>query len=153
MRDTPIAEFMSTDVSTVAPDQPIEDAISQLVASGHSGAPVVEDGKVVGLLDDTDIILSESRLHAPTVIEILGSYLTLPGQVKRFEDEVRHALGQTVGEVMRRDFRTLPPDATAEDAATCLIEGRQSRAPVVDADGTLVGIVTRGGLVRQLATG
>ena len=143
---------MTTEVFTLEAGTDIETAITELVASGHSGAPVVDGDTVVGLLDDSDIILSESRLHAPTVIELLGSYLTLPSQVRRFSDEVRHALGRTVGEVMRRDFRSLAPDDTAEDAATCLVEGRQSRAPVVDAAGTLVGLVTRGDLVRQIAS-
>jgi CBS domain-containing protein len=150
-KDTAVTEFMTTDVLTVTPDTTVDEAIQLLAQRGISGAPVVDaDGRLVGLLDDTDIILSEARLHAPTVVELFGAYLTLPGEQKRYEHELRHALGQTVDDLMHHEPPFVGVDATVEDVASVIVERDVGRVPVVDADGRVVGIVTRGDLVGAL---
>lgn len=149
--DSPITEVMTTGVVTLRPEQTIEEAVAALAEHRISGAPVVDaDGRFVGLLDDTDLILSEARLHAPTTIEILGAYFPLPGEKHRFEEELRHALGQVVGDVMDTEPSVVGPDATVEDVATIILDREVSRVPVVDADGRVLGIVTRGDLVKGM---
>ncbi len=152
--DTPVTEIMTRDVVALTADQTIEEAVAALNERGISGAPVVDaDGRLVGLLDDTDLILSEARLHAPTTVEILGAYITLPGERHRFAEELRHALGQVVGDVMEDDPVSVPETGTVEDVATLVVDREVSRVPVVDAAGRVVGIVTRGDLVRTLYRG
>jgi CBS domain-containing protein len=142
---------MTTPVTTLTAGATIEEAASLLVDADIGGAPVVDGhGRLIGLLDDSDLVLSEARLHAPTTIEILGAYIPLPGERRRFEEELRHALGRTVGEVMEDDPPAVGPDATVEDVATLLHDRAVSRVAVVDADRQVVGIVSRGDLVRAL---
>lgn len=149
--EQPVRDVMTSPVLTLRPEQTIEEAVAVLAEREISGAPVVDDGgRLVGLLDDTDLILSEARLHAPAMVEVLGAYFALPGERHRFEQELRQALGQTVGEVMDRTVRTVGPDDPIEDAATIIVDGDVSRVPVIDADGRVVGVVTRGDLVRTL---
>ena len=54
-----------------------------------------------------------------------------------------------VREIMHKDWPTLEPDATVEDAIRLFAETRISGAPVVDAQGRLLGIVTEGDLIFQ----
>ena len=150
-RQLPVTEVMSAPVTTLSPDASIEDAAGVLVEAGISGAPVVDaDGRLLGLLDDSDLILSEARLHAPTTIEILGAYIPLPGERRRFSEEVRHALAQTVAEVMDRHPAVVDERATVEDVATLMHDRDVGRVPVVDAEGRVVGIVTPTDLMRVL---
>ena len=150
-RDLPVTDIMSSPAITLQPDTTVEEAIGVLVENNIDGAPVVSsDGRLVGLLDDDDLIVSEARLHAPTTIEILGAYIPLPGDLKRFNDEVRQALGQTVDEVMDDDPPSIGEAATVEDAATLFHDRGVSRLPVVDAESRVVGVVTRGDLVKAL---
>ena len=147
----PVTEVMVAPVTTLTADATIEEATALLVDAGIGGAPVVDDdGRLVGLLDDSDLILSEARLHAPTTIEILGAYIPLPGERRRFSEELRHALGQTVGEVMDDHPPWVDRTATVEDVATLLHDRNVSRVPVIDNDRRVVGIVSRGDLVRAL---
>jgi CBS domain-containing protein len=149
-RTLPITEVMTSPVITLSPDDTIEAAVSTLVEHGVSGAPVVdEDGRLVGLLDDTDLLIADARLHGPTTVQILGANIPLPGEHHRLEEEVRRALAQVVGEVMEREPATLPPSATVEDAATIIVDRDVSRVPIVE-DGKVVGIVTRGDLVQSM---
>ncbi len=150
-RDLPVTEVMTSPVTTLTEDATVEEAVGILVEQDISGAPVVGgDGRLVGLLDDSDLILSEARLHAPTTIELLGAYIPLPGERRRFSQELRHALGRTVREVMDARPPSVATDATVEDVATLIHDRRVSRVPVVDGDRRVVGIVTRGDLVKAL---
>lgn len=150
-RELPVTDIMTTDVLTVTADTSVEEAVVLLSRRGISGAPVVDPaGRLVGLLDDDDLIVSEARLHAPTVVEILGAYFPLPGERHRFDEDVRHALGGTVGELMDDDPASVGLDATVEDVATLIIGRHVSRVPVVDGDHRVVGIVTRGDLVQAM---
>lgn len=150
-RDLPVSDVMTAPVHTVRPEDSIEDAVRALVEHGVTGAPVVDDaGRLVGLLDDSDLVLSEARLHLPTTIELFGAYIALPGEQRRYEQELRHALGRTVGEVMHESPPSVLVDARVEDAATLMVERGVSRVPVVDRDRVVVGVVSRGDLIRVL---
>src|SRR4051812_30953083 len=130
-------------------DVPIEAAARKMAERSIGGAPVVDaDGLLVGMLRDDDLIVSDARLHMPTVISVLGAYIELPSSQHRFEEELRKAAGATVGDVMTSDARTCREDDSLETVATVLHEDNLSRLPVVDADGRLQGIVARGDLVR-----
>jgi CBS domain-containing protein len=145
-----VRQVMTTDVLTFRPTDPIDEAARALSARGIGGAPVVDgDGRVVGLLEDDDLIVQETRLHLPTVISVLGAYIELPSSVAHFEAELRKAVGATVGDVMDGDPTTCRPDDTLEAVATVMHEKDISRLPVVS-DGRLVGIVSRGDLVRAI---
>lgn len=150
-RELPVTKVMTADVVTLTPETSVEDALRLLDEHGISGAPVVDaEGRLVGLLDDSDLIVSEARLHVPTVVEILGAYFTLPGEHRRFTSEVRHALGSMVSDVMNDRPPSVPTSATVEDVATIIVDRNSSRVPVVDNDGRVVGIVTRGDLVAAM---
>ncbi len=102
---TPVREVMTSDVVTLRADQSVAEAADVLAGKQIGAAPVVDDrGKLVGLLRDEDLIVSEARLHVPTVISFLGADLVLPSSLHRFEHELKKAAGATVGDVMITEF-------------------------------------------------
>ncbi|MDP6704965.1 MAG: CBS domain-containing protein [Alphaproteobacteria bacterium] len=52
-------------------------------------------------------------------------------------------------DIMTRNVVTVGPDATVREIAQLLVDKHVSAAPVVEADGTLLGIVSEGDLVRR----
>lgn len=149
-RSMPVRDAMTTDVLTFAPDDTVEAAMRALVDRGIDAAPVVDGGRVVGLLSTGDLIVAEGQVHVPTVFSLLGASIELPGERKRFEEDLRRALGGTVADVMTHDPHTVGPDETLEDAATLLHTHDVSRLPVVDEDGRLLGILARGDIIRAM---
>lgn len=142
---------MTTDVVSVTPATTLEETLLLLSRHHISGVPVVdEEGRLAGLLDDSDLLVGESRLHGPTAVELLGAWIPIPGERRRHEEEVRRALAYTAGEAMDADPVAVGPDATVEDVATLMVHRHLSRVPVVDEDNRLVGIVTRGDLVGAM---
>lgn len=153
-RNTPVRQVMTTDVVVFRPEDKIEKAARILAERRIGGAPVVDDqGGLVGLLEDDDLIVQDSRLHFPTVISVLGAYLELPSSLARMEKDLHKAVGATVGEVMDPDPPSCGPDDTLESVATLMHERNLSRLPVVDGDGKVVGLVARGDLVRDIFAG
>ena len=149
-RDVPARDVMTTEVVTFAPDEPITTAMQRLVGEGIDAGPVVDaEGRVVGMLSTGDLIVQESQLHYPTVINILGGLFELPGSKKRFEHELEQAVAVDVEDAMSPDPVTCGPDDTIETVATLMHDNDVSRIPVV-ADGRLVGIVARGDILRAI---
>jgi CBS domain-containing protein len=150
--ETPVRDVMTTDVVTFAVHEPIVDAMQRLVDNGVDGGPVLDDtGAVVGMLSTGDLIVQESQLHAPTVMNILGGLFELPGSRKKFEKELEQAVAVDVEDAMHDAPVTCAPDDTVERAATLMHDHDVSRVPVVE-DGRLVGIVARGDILRAIIT-
>ena len=149
-RDVPARDVMTTDVVTFTVHEPITDAMNRLVDRGVDAGPVLDEaGAVVGMLSTGDLIVQESQLHAPTVINILGGLFELPGSRKKFEHELEQAVAVDVEDAMSPDPVTCGPDDTVEVVATLMHDNDVSRVPVVE-DGRLVGIVARGDILRAI---
>jgi CBS domain-containing protein len=149
---TPVTDVMTTDVITVAPEQSLAEAADVLSEHSIGAAPVVDaSGKIVGLLRDEDLLISEARLHLPTTIAILpGIEFTLPGQIRRYDEELKKAASSTIGDVMEKEYKHVGADATVEDIATMMHQHDVTHVPVV-VDGKVAGIVARGDIIRFLA--
>ena len=147
-RHTAVREIMTTDVLTFRSDDNVEHAMRTMVDRDVDAAPVVdENGGLVGMLSNSDLIVQESELHFPTVLSFLGATIEI-GQ-KHFEEDLRKALGSRVSDVMSPKPITITPDDTIERAATLMHEKDVSRVPVVST-GMLVGIVSRNDVLRAI---
>jgi CBS domain-containing protein len=149
--DATVRTIMTSDVVTLSPDQTVPEAADVLAEHRIGlGVEVVDGGALVGLLRDEDLIVSEAKLHVPTVIEFLGAELVWPRSEKRWEAELKKAAASTVADVMTTDVPTVSPTDRVEAAATLMHDRNASHVCVTDGD-RLVGIVARGDLVRYLA--
>jgi CBS domain-containing protein len=146
-----VAAYMTTDVLCVRDDDPVPDAVRQLVDRGVDGAPVVDaNGRLVGMLSASDVMVQDAHVHLPTIITLFGMSAELPGQAARYNRDVQRALASTVGELMAREPRTIAADAAMSDAATLMHDADVSRLPVVDDINRVIGIVARGDVLRYL---
>jgi CBS domain-containing protein len=149
---TAVRDVMTSKVITLTPDQTFEVAADTLADNKIGAAPVIDaDGKVVGLVRDEDLIVSEGNLHAPTTLNILGTGFSLPGSQKHFEAELKRMVAADVKGLMTTEFTTVRPDDTLAVVASAMHDADVTHMPVVDDDGKLVGIVARGDIVRHLA--
>jgi CBS domain-containing protein len=149
---TAVRDVMTTKVVTLAPEQTFEQAADVLADNKIGAAPVVDaDGKLVGLLRDEDLIVSQSNLHAPTWFNFFGVDFPVPGQQKHFEEELKRMVAANVEQLMTTEFETASPDDTLADVATKMHEADVTHMPIVDGDGKLMGILARGDIVRRVA--
>ncbi|HIK29612.1 MAG: CBS domain-containing protein [Oscillatoriaceae bacterium SKW80] len=146
-----VADVMSRDPITVKPETPLQEAIKILAERRIGGLPVVNDsGKLVGIISESDLMWRETGPTPPPYIMLLDSVIFLENPA-RYEKELHKALGQTVGEVMSENPITTTPEKPLRDAARLMHERKINRLPVLDDSGKVIGILTRGDIVRAMA--
>jgi CBS domain-containing protein len=141
IRELRVKEIMQTDWPTLGPAQTVEDAIKLFAESGMSAAPVVEEGRMVGIVTEGDLIFQDAEIKAPGFLDILGGVIPL-GNWDEYRQEAIKSAGVTVGEVMTREVVSIGPDASLAQAATIMAERRIKLLPVAE-NGRLRGVVTR----------
>jgi len=146
-----VKNIMSKEVKTINPDTSVEEAAKILSEIGVSGLPVVKDGRLVGIVSESDLIIKDKKLHFPDYINVIGGIIYLESY-KKFREEFKKFIAVEVEDLMSEEVITISPDATVEDAATMMSEKDVNRLPVVEGD-QLVGIVTRADIVKDLARG
>ncbi len=143
--------IMTKNPITFTPTMSVKEAAKILAEKDIGGAPVLDkDGRLVGIVTESDLIIQDVRLHFPTYIELLDGYLFLPGSLEYFEEEFKKAIGAEVADVMTMEVITVDENASVEDIATLMVEEDISRVPVMS-DDKVVGIVTKGDLVRAIS--
>lgn len=146
-----VADVMSRDPILVRPQTPLKEAIQILAEKRISGLPVIDDaGKLVGIISETDLMWQETSVTPPAYIMILDSviYLQNPGT---YERDLHKALGQTVGEVMSKNPVAISPQKSLKEAAQLIQNHKVQRLPVLDNGGNVIGILTRGDIIRAMA--
>jgi CBS domain-containing protein len=142
----PVSEVMTRSVVTVRPETAVHEAARLMVTHGVSGLPVVDErGAVVGIVSEGDLIV---RQRSP---ERRPWWRAFFDEGEALAARYRKAVGDRVADVMTRVVACVGPDASIATAAAILEDRRIRRLPVVEG-GRLVGIVSRGDLIRSLAT-
>lgn len=146
-----VADVMTPNPILARPEMPLNEAIKILAERRISGLPVVDENEqLIGVISETDLMWRETGVTPPAYIMLLDSVIYLENP-SRYERDLHKALGQTVGEVMSRDPITATPDKSLGDAARLMHERNIHRLPILDPAGKVIGILTRGDIVRAMA--
>lgn len=151
------ADAMQVAVKTVPPSMPVPEFEQRLIEDEVSGFPVVEDGKLVGIVSRSDVVRQictereVARQISDFYFDETGFHESPAESLQDVADRVGERLeGLTVAEVMARDPHTASLDQPLSEVARSMSEHHIHRLPVVD-QGRLVGIVTAMDLVRLIA--
>ena len=149
MADLTARDIMTPDPLTVERDLSVTDAARLMVERRIGALPVVENGELLGLVTEDDLIMQEVKVEFPTYLHLLDGFIMYPPATARFENELKKAVGATVDDVMESDPVTVTADTSVEDVATLMVDREVDRVPVLDG-GALVGIVSKSDIVRSL---
>ena len=136
-----VSDVMTTAVVTVGSETPLRDVAALLTERRISGLPVVDEGRVVGVVSEGDILAKERG----RVAERRGLFGVLLDDRATAELKLE---ARTAGTAMTSPALTIAPNRPVAEAAGTMVDEGVNRLPVVDAEGTLLGIVTRADLVR-----
>ncbi len=126
-----VGERMSKPVITISPEMPIPDALNLMKKERIRRAPVVKDGKLVGIICDDDLLNA-----SPSPVTTLSIW------------EMNYLLSKiTVSEVMTKNVLTVTEDTPIEQAARIMADNKIGGLPVMR-DGYVVGIITETDLFK-----
>lgn len=126
-----VGERMSSPPITIPPTMPINEALSMMKRERIRRAPVVKDGKMVGIVSETDLLnASPSQATSLSVWEL--NYLISKILVR---------------DVMTSNVLTVSEDTPIEEAARIMVDNKIGGLPVMRGD-ELVGIITETDLFK-----
>jgi len=142
--------IMVKKVITIKKDASIEKLSELLLKNKISGVPVVDDdGKLVGIATEGDLIVRDSDLHFPRYFKLLDSIIYLES-LNKFKSNLKKYLGTKVEDVMTAKVRTVRENTPVSEVANIMIRNNVNRVPVLNRKGDLVGIITRADIVKSM---
>lgn len=117
-----VEQVMTRDVITCTPDQTMNELKEILRLNQISGVPIVEDGRMVGMISVESLIKALEQGEAD----------------------------HSIREKMTRQVQAVRADDSLAGAVSLFARFKYGRFPVLNADGELVGILTQGDIVRGL---
>ena len=132
----PVRELMSKKLITVTVDDTIMKASKLMRENSIQHLPVLKNGALAGIVSDRD--LKEASPSKATALDIHELYYLL--------DKI------TVGTVMPTRIFTIAPADTVEKAAAVMLKHNISALPVVNPEGGLEGIITKGDIFRAFVS-
>jgi CBS domain-containing protein len=136
-----VRDIMTERPRTVTADTPLREAARDMVRAGIGGLPVVDDqGRVIGMLSERELMrhLLNAYLHGATASAGSSTAKAPPGAGRKL-----------VRDVMTRQVLCVSPDQPLAEVASIMTNKEVDRVPVVRG-GSLVGLLTRGDIVRKL---
>ncbi|XP_020968773.1 CBS domain-containing protein CBSX2, chloroplastic isoform X1 [Arachis ipaensis] len=152
-----VSDFMTTKdhLHVVKPSTTVDEALEALVNNRISGLPVIDDDwNLVGVVSDYDLLAIDSisggsQSDANLFPDVGSSWKTF-NEIQKLLSKTN---GKVVGDLMTPTPLVVQESTSLEDAASAycirlLLETKYRRLPVVDKDGKLVGLITRGNIVK-----
>lgn len=145
-----VRDVMRREVPVAAPDTTIAELARLMVEHRVPGVPIIDNGELVGIVTEADLIQREAEVDVPEIIPILDAvFVSDPGTP--FEDELRRVVATTAGELMTSPVISIRDIATVSELATLILQKRINPVPVVDGNRQIVGLATRNGIVELIA--
>jgi len=144
------SDIMTTEIITVKKDTSLK-VLARILYKNHiNGVPVVDDdGQLIGIICESDLIRKDQKLHIPTVVAIFDVvfYLERP---KKFVEEIQRINATTVEDLYTKEIITVDEKTPIDEIATLMTKKKIYTIPVVDGD-RLVGIIGKADLIRTIA--
>lgn len=144
-------DIMTTPVVTVDPDLSVKDLAALFRDKHIGGVPVVEDGRLAGIVTEGDLMALDADVQYPHYFELFDSIIYL-GSQKKFKEQLEKAAAANVAQLMtpRDKVKTIAPDDPARAAGTIMSRHHFDRVPVVDENDAVVGLITRHDVMKLL---
>ncbi len=134
---------MTTPVITVTSNTDIKELARLLTSKRISGVPVVDNnGLLLGIVTETDLLFTEKPLHIPTFFTLLDSVLFFENPFK-MDKELKKLTACTVGDLYSRDCLTVVATTPIEEIAELMISKKVNLLPVIDEERRVIGIISR----------
>ncbi len=142
-------DIMTTDVVSVTTETSLKEVARTFVETRYSNLPVLDqEGNLVGVISETDLVEQQKPLHIPTVVALLDAVFYLESE-KRFKEEVDRVTATTAGELCTGKVITCSPENTVRELAGLMSQHKVHLLPVVEND-VMIGVVARLDLIKVM---
>ncbi len=142
-------DIMTTEVITADSSMSVKELARILYEHKISGVPVYnEKKKIIGVATESDLIDQNKKVHIPTVVAILDSFVFLENPEK-LEKDMKKMAATNVGDICSHELISVAPSTPLDEVATLMAEQQVHTLPVLDGD-RLVGVIGKTDIIRTL---
>lgn len=141
-------EIMISEVITAPPEMPVRDLARLLTEKRIGGVPIVEEGRLLGMVTEEDLLARVKLIHPPTLITILDAVIPIAGE-RRYEEDLRRMAASTAEEIMTTELEAVDEETDLAEVATLISDRHVSLLPVLRGD-ELVGIIGKRDVIRGM---
>ncbi|MCU7853661.1 MAG: CBS domain-containing protein [Candidatus Thiodiazotropha sp. (ex Monitilora ramsayi)] len=138
-----VSEIMSRSPKTVTPDTKLLEVVSLMCLFRYSGLPVEEDGKLIGIIAEKDVL---HRMFPK--LEDFKDVMAVPDYDEMMY-QYKDVVNLKVSDVMTPNVITVSSDMHIMKAATVMVRHKFRRIPVADG-GRLVGMLSLGDIHKAI---
>lgn len=143
-------DIMTSGALTLEPENDVATAAKLMLEKHLNGLPVVDgDGKLVGVICQSDLVAQQKTISMPSLFTILDGFISFSSN-EELEREVNKIAATKVEHAMTPDPITIEPDTSIEKIADLMVERKFYTLPVVE-NGKLVGVVGKEDVLKVLA--
>jgi CBS domain-containing protein len=144
-------DIMTSEVITVQMHTTVNELAEVLWKNRISGVPVLDDdGNVVSVVTENDLIDQSKKVHIPTMISLLDSVIFLESS-KKTEEEIRKMAGNSVQDICSKELVFVSEETRLDEIATIMAESKVHTLPVMK-DDELVGVIGKSDIIRSMAS-
>lgn len=141
-------EIMNTNVYKVKDDDTVRSVIEKFIQYQISGLPVVNDrNEIVAYVSDGDILRYIGK-HQDYVVDNFYYSVLIQGDLEGFEAREKRLLNLNVMEIAKKKVIKVTSEEKIENIAS-LLGNKQIKKVPVERKGVLVGIISRGDVIRH----
>lgn len=145
-----VRDIMRREVPVAGPSTTIAELARLMVEHRVPGVPIVDDGRLIGIVTEADLIQREANVDVPSISTFLDAVIVADAGTP-FEEELRRVVATSAEELMTSPVISIRDIATVSELATLMLQRRINPIPVVDENRQIVGLATRSGLVELIA--
>ena len=146
---TRVEDLMTEKVITVHAETPLIEAVSVLTKNSFNGLPVVDDqGTLLGLLTERNMITNDSYAHLKTLIKLVTEIDFYKKDKSPIKEDLSKILSLKVSDMMTYGPVTIKASATIEEASQLFADPKNNPLPVVNENNILVGILSLSDLTK-----
>ncbi|MCJ8342236.1 MAG: CBS domain-containing protein [Cetobacterium sp.] len=143
-----LKDVMNEKVVTIEKDTTFDKIVAIMKEEGIGKVPVIDNGKVIGVVTREDILVKQEKAPMPPVIAFWEVMFTLPN-TKEFQQRLKKFASFKASDIMSEEFIIGKPEDDLEEMVTKMLEDNHHYILIIVED-ELLGIVTKSDLIKNL---
>lgn len=143
-----VSDVMSKRVEHVSRNTSVKDVCRLIFGRGINGVPVLENKKIVGFITERDVI---SKFY-PSIQEYMEDPVNM-ADFESMEGRASEIFRLPAEKIMSKDPITVSPDTPLLRAQSLMFVHKVGRLPVINEEGNMVGILSKGDIFRSIIGG
>ncbi len=151
MSENTAKDIMTTKVITISKDTTIGELSRILLKNKISGLPVVDDeGKLIGMVTDADIITEDMEPMSPIYFDPLIISYAFIENFEKYQKDAKEYLETKVEEIMAKRVKSVKKETPVSEIARIMVKDKINRIPVIDEKNKVIGIVARADIIKSM---